>query len=240
MEAGVLRVDRRVHHLGHVSFPLCHYHGMTIGFERGTAEVSIRKAMPEFTVDFKGLAEKFCDDKKPYVLHKEPSVEHIFSELYQVPAKIRKDYFRIKVMELLIYLEALEPSGYKEARPYFFVGQVEKVKAIQQLLTSDLTKEYTLEELAGRFEISLTSLKNCFKSVYGCPVYSYMRQYRMNQAASLLVMRPEMKVSDIAFAVGDESPSKFSAAFCETMGMTPLKYRKARAGERREDRFTGE
>lgn len=229
MEAGDLRVDRRVHHEGHVRFPLCHYHGITIGFQSGIAEKAIKKAMPEFEVDFKGLAEKFCNEEKPFVIHKEPAVEHIFSELYQVPAKVKKEYFKIKVMELLIYLDALELSDHKEERPYFFVGQIEKVKAIHELMTSDLTKSYTLEELSKRFDIALTSMKNCFKSVYGSPVNTYMRNYKMNYAASLLLSNREMKVADIALLVGYDSPSKFSAAFHKTMKMTPLEYRKSQS-----------
>ena len=30
LEAGDLRVDRRIHHSGKVEFPLCHYHGISI------------------------------------------------------------------------------------------------------------------------------------------------------------------------------------------------------------------
>lgn len=227
MQEGDLRVDLRVHHEGYVRFPLSHYHGITIGFQTGTAENALKKAMPEFEVDFKVLAEKFCNEEKPFVIHKEPAVEHIFSELYQVPAKVRKEYFKIKVMELLIYLDALEISDHKEERPYFFVEQIEKVKAIHELLTSDLTKRYTLEELSKRYDIALTSMKNCFKSVYGSPVDTYMRNYRMNYAASLLLTDREMKVADIALLVGYESPSKFSAAFHKTMKMPPLEYRKS-------------
>lgn len=227
MEAGDLRVDRRVHHTGHVSFPLCHYHGMTIGFQTNIAEASLQKAMPGFSVNLSKLAEKFCNEEKPFVIHGESAVEHIFSELYQVPSKIQNDYFKIKVMELLIYLDALEISAHKKEHPYFFVGQIEKVKAIQELMVSDLTKKYTLEELSLRFDIGLTSMKNCFKNVYGSPVYTYMRNYRMNYAASILVSNKEMKVSDVALAVGYDSPSKFAAAFHKTMGMLPLEYRKS-------------
>lgn len=116
---------------------------------------------------------------------------------------------------------------YKEERPYFYIGQVEKIKAIQALMTADLTKSYTLEELAARYQIALTPMKNCFKTVYGSPVYTYMKKYRMNYAAVLLSKDRKMKISDIALMVGYSSPSKFSAAFRKIMGLTPLEYRKS-------------
>ena len=157
----------------------------------------------------------------------EPAIEHIFSELYNVPLKIKKYYFKIKVLELLLYLDALELSGHTEERPYFYKGQVEKIKAIQALLTEDLTKNYTLEELSEQFDIALTPLKNCFKTVYGSPIFTYMRTYRMNYAATLLKSDKNLKIAEIAGLVGYDSPSKFSSAFHQTMGKTPLEYRKS-------------
>ena len=41
MEAGDLRIDRRVHHEGQVYLPLSHYHGMTIGFIKNMAAESL-------------------------------------------------------------------------------------------------------------------------------------------------------------------------------------------------------
>ena len=112
------------------------------------------------------------------------------------------------MLELLLYLDALELSGHTEERPYFYKGQVEKIKAIQALLTQDLTKNYTLEELSMRFDIALPPMKNCFKSVYGSPIFTYMRNYRMNYAAALLKSDKSLKVAEIAGLVGYDSHSK--------------------------------
>ena len=67
----------------------------------------------------------------------------------------------------------------------------------------------------------------CFKSVYGSPIFTYMRNYRMNYAAALLKSDKSLKVADVAGLVGYDSPSKFTAAFHQTMGKTPLEYRKS-------------
>lgn len=225
MEPGDMRVDRRVHHTGNMDFPLCHYHGITIGFQVDTAQNAIRDAMPAISIDIEVLAAKYSNDDHPFVLRQDSGVEHIFSELYNVPSKIRMDYFKIKVMELLIYLGALELSEHKDERPYFYSSQIEKIKAIHTLLTGDLTKNYTAEELSSRFEISASALKNGFKGVYGNPIYTYIRTYKMNFAASLLIQDKNARIIDVAAKVGYDNPSKFSAAFRETMGMTPVQYR---------------
>lgn len=231
MEAGDMRVDRRVHHIGNMGFPLCHYHGMTIGFHVTAAEKSLLEAMPVISVDVRALAEKFSNDAHPFVLRGDLGVEHIFSELYSVPTKIRMDYFRIKVVELLVYLHALEASEFKDERPYFYSSQIEKIKAIHRFLTDDLARNHTAEELCERFDISASVLKSGFKGVYGSPVSTYIRTYKMNVAASMLVQDKSLRIIDAASRVGYENPSKFAAAFRETFGMTPAQYRQNRRDE---------
>ncbi|MFR2756864.1 MAG: helix-turn-helix domain-containing protein [Eisenbergiella massiliensis] len=54
-------------------------------------------------------------------------------------------------------------------------------------------------------------MKNCFKSVYGSPIFTYMRNYRMNYATALLKSDKSLKVADVAGLVGYDSPSKFTA-----------------------------
>ena len=88
------------------------------------------------------LQNKFCSGRHPKVLHGAPSVDHIFQELYAVPEQIKIPYFRIKVLDLLLYLDALELPKDAE-KPYFYKSQVEKVKAVHRLLTEELERHYT-------------------------------------------------------------------------------------------------
>ena len=138
------------------------------------------------------------------------------------------DYFKIKVMELLVFLRALELSEYKDEHPYFYSSQTEKIKAVHKLLTDDLTRNYTTEELAKQFDLSTATLKNGFKGVYGSPIYTYIRNYKMNVAASMLVTDRKKRIIDIASAVGYDNPSKFAAAFKEIFDTTPAEYRNDR------------
>lgn len=228
IEAGDMRVDRRVHHTGDVDFPLSHYHGITIGFFMEQAEKAIYEAMPTISVDIAFLAQKFCSGDRLYILRQNSAIEHIFSELYHVPSKIRMDYFKINVMELLVFLGALELADYRDERPYFYSSQIEKIKSVHQLLTEELSLNYTTEELAKRFDISVGALKTGFKGVYGSPIYTYIRTYKMNIAASMLVTDRKKKIIDVAASVGYDNPSKFAAAFKELFGMSPAEYRNDR------------
>ncbi|PXV95889.1 AraC family transcriptional regulator [Lachnotalea glycerini] len=225
-EAGDLKLDRRITHQGHFEFPLAHYHGLMITFDMDQAEITLKKEIKDFPVNLISLQKKFCKGNQPVVIHNAPAIKHIFSELYMVPEKIRIPYFKIKIFELLLYLDVLELPKNLEEKPYFYKNQVEKIKAMQNIMIGNLEKHYTQEELSEHFNIPLTPMKNCFKNVYGSPINTYMRVYRMNQAAVLLKKQSHMSITDIAGKVGYDSPGKFSAAFKKVIGKSPLEYRK--------------
>ena len=155
----------------------------------------------------------------------EKRIEHIFSELYDIPEQNRPPYFKIKVLELLLFLNVLEIPKHANERPYFYKTQVDKVKDIVTLMTGDLKHWYTLEELSERFSFPLTSLKQCFKGVYGCSIAAYMKDYRMN-AAAMMLKNSEETITAIAAKVGYDNPGKFAATFRSVIGAKPSEYRK--------------
>lgn len=228
VEAGDLKLDRRLTHVGRFELPLSHYHGAMITFDMEIAGKSLHEEIKDFPVDLQALQKKYCKDIYPMVIHGESSVEHIFAELYAVPEKIRLPYFKIKILELLLYLDALELPERPEEKPYFYKTQVETIKAIRQFLAEHMEESFTQEELSARFDIPLTPMKRCFKSVYGNTIGGWLLEYRMNQAAVLLKTGREISVAEIAGRVGYDSPSKFALAFRRVMGMSPTEYRNRR------------
>ena len=208
-------------------FPLRHYHGITILLDLDAISPEMRKQMEWYGVDLDVIRRYICTENRCCILRSEPTIAHIFSELYFVPQQIKGDYYKVKALELLLYLDALQFSDSKEDRPYFYKGQVEKIKAIHDLITANLQEHYTMDELAERFQISLTGMKTCFKEIYGDSMYSYLRRYRMNVAATMLRQDSKKGIAEIAGVVGYESPSKFATAFRQVIGQTPMEYRKS-------------
>ena len=134
------------------------------------------------------------------------------------------DLGKLRDLELLLFLEMLNPEEADLTRPYYNRTLVAKVKAAHKLMTSDLSHTYTIEEIAERFDIAPTAFKACFKGVYGEPPYRYVKALRMEYAAKMLASG-ERPVADIALDVGYESPSKFTAAFSDWAGTTPSRFR---------------
>lgn len=82
---------------------------------------------------------------------------------------MRQPYFKIKVLELLLFLDALEIPEACGERQYFYKAQVDKARDIVTLLTSDLERWYTLEEISEKFDFPLTSLKSASREFTAAP-----------------------------------------------------------------------
>ena len=70
--------------------------------------------------------------------------------------------------------------------PYFDRLQLEHTRQAHDYLLTHQGSRITLPELAAKFHLSQSSLKICFKALYGVPVASYLRGLRMDTAARLL------------------------------------------------------
>ena len=225
IKAGDLKLDRRLTHQGKFVFPSSHYHGITVGLDLNLAEQALPQQMQGFPVTLAALLEKFQLGKYPRVFHGGELPERVFEEMYRIPESIRLPYLKIKVLELLLYLQAMEIPPEEEA-PYFYKTQVEKVKAIRVYLSEHLTENHSQAELSEKFDIPLTAMKTCFKSIYGVSIGTWVTTCRMDRAAQLLRQgRSSGTITEIAAQVGYDSSSKFAAAFKKATGMTPVEYR---------------
>lgn len=223
-----LRIDDRRHHSGSVAMPLNHFHGISIYINSDLAPQGIAAVMPKFSVNIHRLKHKFCKEGEPYILKNDKEVERIMACLYHPPADLGPDYYRLKILELLLYLNAVEIQEGNRKEIRFFRSSADKLREIHTQITENLSVHFTIRELSEEYDIPQTELKNSFKEMYGDSIYSYLKRCRMNTAASLLIKNLDMSIAEIAHLVGYETTGKFAAAFRQTIGTTPLEYRKHR------------
>ncbi len=228
MTAGDMKLDRRRQHTGAFIFPSRHYHGLTVAFDLDAIGQSLPKEVKDFPVSPEQIIEHFSLADYPRILHSMEEVEHIFSELYRVPAKIRIPYFKVKILELLLYLDAVTVPESEDNRPYFYRTQAEKVKAIRRFLAEHISENFTQEELSQRFDIPMTAMKSCFRSIYGEAIGTWLANYRMNMAAEMLLKEKETGIAKIGSRVGYDNAGKFTEAFKKIMKLTPSEYRRER------------
>lgn len=111
------------------------------------------------------------------------------------------------------------------AGDYEVSEQVKTVQRVHDYLLDHLEKRITIESLSKQFLINPTTLKDTFKTVFGCSIAAHIKEHRMEKAAELLIttLKP---ISEISTAVGYVSQSKFSSSFYEFYHSSPLEYRK--------------
>jgi AraC-like DNA-binding protein len=206
-------------------FPLDRYKGVSVVIDLNIASCLSNLLMADMDVDLFSLRDKLCHEVPCFILRSIPEIDHIFAELYTVPEVIREGYFKLKVMELLLFLKMIEPHQSRQQLQYFNREQVNRVKQIKKFLLVNIDQTFTLTELSEQFNISLTTMKNCFKGVYGTTICSFVRAYRMQIAAQMLLTGKE-SITEIAGCVGYNNASKFAAVFKKEMGVTPMHYRK--------------
>ncbi len=206
-------------------FPLKYYRGISVELHLDEVEHILPTIMKEMSIDIWALKDKLICKNQYFIMRARNEIEHIFSELYSVPLSVQKPYLKLKILELLLFLSKIDVHKEDEQKLYYPKQQVEIIKKIHKQITEHPKRRYTIDELAKEHGISKTTLKTCFKGVYGTSIAAYMKKYRMEYAAVLL-QQTRGSVADIAAKVGYENQSKFAAAFKEIVGISPMQYRK--------------
>lgn len=88
-------------------------------------------------------------------------------------------------------------------------------------------EDLSLKEISTNVYLSPGYLSTIFKNETGMTIYDYITQVRM-KAAGHLVLDPDVKIQDVALAVGYNNIQSFIRFFKKAYKMTPLEYRRSR------------
>ena len=203
-------------------FPLGYYEGICLEVEPVDAGRWLERNAPAFPVNFKVLKENLLGNKWYLSSPAGPRCEHVFRELYESMDYMKPCFSRLKVLELLMLLSDI-PRMDRE-KMYCSVRQVELIRHLRDHLVMEREHYVSLAQLAAEHDISVSHMQKLFKQIYGVPVYRYIKEYRLEQAAVELVQTRKL-VTQIAQENGYDNASKFSESFKKRYGMTPSQYR---------------
>lgn len=150
-------------------------------------------------------------------------IDYIFSRIQCLPNSIAIPYLKLKIQELLLFLNTIDIHSEKQNEKYLS-PQVEIIKRVHKSLISNLQKRPTIKELSKKYLINTSTLQSVFKGIYGEFIAAYMKNYRI-QKSSLMLRHTNNTVASIAKEVGYENASKFSTAFKKIMLCSPNEYR---------------
>lgn len=137
----------------------------------------------------------------------------------------RRLFLQSKTIEIFCHaLEAFDKSDcLHSARSTRSMAR--RVLKARQFLDQNFVSPPSLDELATEVGLSRSSLSAGFRHLLGQSVYDYIRDLRMRQAL-LLLNESDDPIIQIAFAVGFNRPSSFSAAVQRHFGATPSELRR--------------
>ncbi|TIN17059.1 MAG: helix-turn-helix transcriptional regulator [Mesorhizobium sp.] len=118
----------------------------------------------------------------------------------------------------------------RSAPPFFSTDPL--VQKACDLLARRVDQQFALSELARIAGTNKTTLVNRFEAAFGCGPMTWLRHYRMTEAAARLRSGHE-SVADVAESLGYENSNNFSTAFKAIHGLSPLRYRKMAARRER-------
>ncbi len=203
-------------------FPLGYYEGVCLAVAPDAALRWIQRSAPAFSIDFSELKRGLLGKRWYMCGGAGPRCEHVFRELCENAAYQDIQLLRLKVLELLMLLCRIPREV--ETGAYCSAKQAALIRHLRDHLLTDREGYVSLAQLAAEHEISVSHLQKLFKQIYGVPIYHYIKEYRLEQAAVALV-RSAQSITQIAQDAGYDNASKFAACFKARYGATPTQYR---------------
>lgn len=103
--------------------------------------------------------------------------------------------------------------------------QDELVQKVQKWLELHFHEQFSIEDLAQQFNVTLRTLIRHFNSALNLPPNRYLQAIRI-EAAQKRLEETEHSIDVIMQAVGYQDPSSFRRLFRKKTGLTPLEYRR--------------
>jgi AraC-like DNA-binding protein len=99
------------------------------------------------------------------------------------------------------------------------------LRRVRDRIDREYAQPLNVEALARGVHMSAGHLSRRFRAAYGESPYSYLMTRRVERAMALL-LRGDLSVTEVCFAVGCSSLGTFSTRFTELVGMSPSAYRR--------------
>jgi AraC family transcriptional regulator, transcriptional activator of the genes for pyochelin and ferripyochelin receptors len=172
------------------------------------------------------LQHLFRDVDQPYFYRYggiTPEIQLALQQLLRCPFQgaTKRMYLESKILELLALMTEQEQSN-RLVTP-IQMNEVDRIHEARKILLQRMNHPPSLIELARLVGLNDNALKRGFRRVFGTTVFGYLHDYRLEQAQQLLTSG-DMKVSEVASAIGFDSRSYFSIAFRKKFGINPKDY----------------
>ena len=102
---------------------------------------------------------------------------------------------------------------------------IECIENAKKIIDADISRHFTISEIAQQVSLGRTKLKETFKQHYGNGLYTYLKDIRMKKAMEL-ISASQKPFKEIARDVGFKHYNNFITAFTKYHGSSPGQARK--------------
>jgi AraC-like DNA-binding protein len=102
---------------------------------------------------------------------------------------------------------------------------LKQVKSVMKQQKLFINKKLRLEDLAAQTEIPRHTLSQLLNETYPHGFSHFVKKYRVEEAKTLIMCRPELSLEGIGYEAGFNSKSAFFQAFKNITGYTPAAYK---------------
>lgn len=141
---------------------------------------------------------------------------------FENPSLINDDMLVLKLKEIILLLsQTRNAETIQVVLSQLFSPATYTFK---QIIEAHLFLQVSIEELARKTNLSVSSFKREFSKLYNDTPANYIKTQRLEKAATLLIAS-DNRITDIAFDCGFNDLANFTKSFHDKFGTTPTQYR---------------
>lgn len=151
-------------------------------------------------------------------------IENILNRIineYSSDNSLTEKLQNLLINELLIYISRILPYEMNDFNSKGF----NLVRNLKNEFETNYYKEFRLDDLAIKYNTSVSTLTHTFKKIVGVSVYEYLLSCRM-AAAKTYLSKSDLSIGEIVEKCGFTDNSNFSRSFKKINNLTPLEFRK--------------
>lgn len=204
----------------------------TVRCEMGLCDSAVPVRLGQELIGFLQTGQVLCE--KPTAAEFQRVTRQLEQWGVTVTPELEADYFRTRVMSpaqydsmvrlLTIFAEHLSLVANQIATRSAH-AEPPMVRRARNFIANRQDEDLSLTQVAQAMNVSTFYFCKMFKKHTGLSFTSYLARVRTEKAKALL-LDPDLRISEIAFAVGFQSLTHFNHTFRRLVGQSPSEYRR--------------
>jgi AraC-like DNA-binding protein len=141
--------------------------------------------------------------------------------LFKNPSLVDEEVLALKLKEIILILSKIDNSGVQEILKNLFNPNT---VAFKQTIEAHVFSELSLDDMASLTNYSLSSFQRQFKKLYNTTPANYIKNKRLERAASLLKVS-DLSITEISNECIFSDIAHFSNSFKDKFDSSPSEYR---------------